>query len=328
MAKTINARFKVYTGLAAQWSVSAVILMKGEIGLETDTGLFKFGNGTSQFKDLPYANNYQNVTKLSDLEDDATHRLVTDTEKAAWNAKVDQTTYNSKVQELETSIGEKVAQSAYDEKVADLESSIAGKVAQSAYDTKIGEIDAQLATFITKAVDDLENYYNKTAIDGKVTDLENKISAVPKFDIKVVDALPTSDISYTTIYLVKAAKGDTENLYVEYIRIKGEAGAADSWEKLGEQKVDLSGYLTTEAFNAAIAEYVKSSELAAIAKTGKLSDATDDATHRLVTDEEKAAWNAKANAGDIVKVSTGLTDSADLVRYADEIVIDGGELTA
>ena len=35
-------------------------------------------------------------------------------------------------------------------------------------------------------------------------------------------------------------------------------------------------------------------DLAAIAKSGKLADATEDATHRVVTDEEKAAWNAAA----------------------------------
>ena len=37
-------------------------------------------------------------------------------------------------------------------------------------------------------------------------------------------------------------------------------------------------------------------DLAAIAKSGDLADATQDATHRVVTDTEKAAWNAKQNA--------------------------------
>lgn len=36
-------------------------------------------------------------------------------------------------------------------------------------------------------------------------------------------------------------------------------------------------------------------DLAAIAKSGDLADATQDATHRVVTDTEKAAWNGKAN---------------------------------
>lgn len=292
MSKTLQARFKVYTGTAAQWAASSVILMKGEMGYESDTNKFKFGNGASLFKDLDYANDFQQVTTLAELEQDATHRTVTDVEKAAWNAKVDQSAYDAKVEEIETAVD--------------------GKVAQTAYDTKMAAIDEQLEACVTKAVNDLENYYTKTVIDGKVSTLEGQISAIPKFDIKVVTALPTSDISYTTIYLLRASKSDTDNLYIEYIRIKGEAGAADSWEKLGEQKVDLSGYVTTEKLNEELAKFH------AIAKSGKLSDAIDDSTHRLVTDAEKTAWNAKLDA----------TAIADMVKYTDEIVIDGGELSA
>ena len=40
-----------------------------------------------------------------------------------------------------------------------------------------------VSLFIKKAVEDLLNYYTKSAIDDKVTDLENKVSAIPKFSI-------------------------------------------------------------------------------------------------------------------------------------------------
>lgn len=95
-------------------------------------------------------------------------------------------------------------------------------------------------------------------------------------------------------------------------------------------------------------------DLAAIAKSGNLADAAQDATHRVVTDTEKAAWNAKQSAltfdttptanssnpvtsggvktaldakaakSEIVKTSTELTDSADLMRYTDTLTINGG----
>lgn len=95
-------------------------------------------------------------------------------------------------------------------------------------------------------------------------------------------------------------------------------------------------------------------DLAAIAKSGNLADAKQDATHRVVTDTEKAAWNAKQDAlsfdttptanssnpvtsggvktaldakaakSEIVKTSTGLTDSVDLMRYTDTLTINGG----
>lgn len=87
--------------------------------------------------------------------------------------------------------------------------------------------------YITKAVTDLENYYTKTQVNGMV-------SAIPKFAIEVVDTLPTSDISTTTVYLVKESD-DAQNLYTEYIYV------GSAWEKLGVQDVDLTGY-ATEAY--------------------------------------------------------------------------------
>jgi hypothetical protein len=40
---------------AAQWAAENPILEQGILGLEIDTGLFKFGNGQSYWLDLPYA---------------------------------------------------------------------------------------------------------------------------------------------------------------------------------------------------------------------------------------------------------------------------------
>lgn len=166
---------------------------------------------------------------------------------------------------------------------------------------------SEITDFITKAVNDLTYYYTKTQIDGKVEDLEDKISAIPKFAIAVVDALPTTGISSTTIYLKKTSTTETGNLYTEYIYVN------NAWESLGTQTLDLSGYATKDyvtnaikdfltatqintAITNALKDYVKSSSLADIATSGKLSDATDDATHRLVTDTEKSTWNAKQDA--------------------------------
>lgn len=46
----------------------------------------------------------------------------------------------------------------------------------------------------------------------------------------------------------------------------------------------------------ALASKANDADLAAIAKSGDLADATQDATHRVVTDTEKATWNAKQAA--------------------------------
>lgn len=160
-----------------------------------------------------------------------------------------------------------------------------------------------IADFITKSVNDLTYYYTKTDIDGKITTINNNISAIPKFAIEVVENLPTSDISSTTIYIKKTSETETGNLYTEYIYVN------NVWEELGTQTLDLSGYITTEALNTALSEYTKTTSLATIATSGKLADAKDDATHRVVTDVEKAAWNNKLGQGDIVTSLTASTAS-------------------
>jgi len=116
---------------------------------------------------------------------------------------------------------------------------------------------------------DLSNYALKSDLDSKleskdltdyakivdvvsVTDFNSykeeiteAISSIPKFDIEVVNELPTENISESTVYLVKDSDDLDGNMYTEYIYVNG-------WEILGEQKFDLSGYSTTEEMNAAI----------------------------------------------------------------------------
>lgn len=92
-----------------------------------------------------------------------------------------------------------------------------------------------VSEFITKAVNDLENYYLKSDTYSK-EEINQRISEIPKLSIQVVDELPTENISSDTIYLLKS--GDEEsNLYTEYIYTN------NVWEELGSQDVDLTGYV-------------------------------------------------------------------------------------
>jgi hypothetical protein len=55
MAKTMNVRFQQKYDTAANWAASELILMAGEMAIESDTGKFKFGNGEKKFSELDYA---------------------------------------------------------------------------------------------------------------------------------------------------------------------------------------------------------------------------------------------------------------------------------
>ena len=111
--------------------------------------------------------------------------------------------------------------------------------------TKISTIETNVSAAATTAGNaaasaaavkkDLANYYKKTETYSKA-EINNKISAIPKFSITVCEALPDSNISKTTVYLLKSSKEETSNLYDEYIYVNSK------WEKLGTQTVgDIAG---------------------------------------------------------------------------------------
>lgn len=55
-APTIRASLVLKHGSAENWAAMNPVLIKGEMGIEIDTGLLKVGNGTSPFTELPYIN--------------------------------------------------------------------------------------------------------------------------------------------------------------------------------------------------------------------------------------------------------------------------------
>lgn len=58
----ISYRFACRRRTAASWTSLNEVLLKGEIGLETDTNKFKFGNGVLGWNDLEYAGDLSNIT--------------------------------------------------------------------------------------------------------------------------------------------------------------------------------------------------------------------------------------------------------------------------
>lgn len=89
--------------------------------------------------------------------------------------------------------------------------------------------------FITNAVNDLTNYYLKSETYTQ-SEVDNLIGAITSLNIEVVSALPSTDISTTTIYLVPKSSAGTNNAYDEYVY------ANNAWEKIGDTEIDLSGY--------------------------------------------------------------------------------------
>ena len=149
-------------------------------------------------------------------------------------------------------------------------------------------------TIMTNAVNDLLNYYLKSETYTK-TEVNNLIAAITTIDMQVVQQLPTTDISTTTIYLVPKATAQTQNTYDEYICLDTTTTPA-TWEKIGDTQIDLSNY-------------VQKSSTAGLIKNDGTIDETTYAT--------AAAVNAILNGATIdsfLDVETALANKVDKVN--------------
>ena len=139
----------------------------------------------------------------------------------------------------------------------------------------------------------------KEAVESIRSDLESKISAIPKFSISVVNSLPTSDISTSTVYLVKTSSTESGNLYTEYIYTN------DAWEQLGTQSLDLSGYLKTAD---AAATYAKQTDVAS-----DISSAKATLQESIETKQNKlTAGNNVTITGDVISATDTVYDDTNI----------------
>lgn len=157
-----------------------------------------------------------------------------------------------------------------------------------------------VSNFITKSVDDLVNYYKKSETFTK-QEVNNLISAITTLDIRVVQTLPTEDISTTTIYLVPKTTAGTNDVYDEYVYV------SNAWEHIGSTDIDLSGYQTK------------------IDSSHKLSsDLVDDTnqTNKFVTTSEKQTWNNKLDSSKVKNTNSTTAGDVYDVMYINTMLGD------
>lgn len=126
----------------------------------------------------------------------------------------------------------------------EMETALETKADISDLPAKTSDLDND-SGYITNAVNDLANYYLKSETYTQA-EVNSLIGAITTIDIRVVQELPTEDISTTTIYLVPSTSAGTSNAYDEYIYVN------QNWEMIGTTAVDLSDYYTKSEVNALI----------------------------------------------------------------------------
>lgn len=160
-----------------------------------------------------------------------------------------------------------------------------------------------VSQFITKSVNDLANYYLKSETFTK-EEVQNLIGAIQQFhyEIYAFRSEVMSPVS-NVLYLI-GPTGSGADKYEEYVY---DATKQEPWVKIGDTTIDLSGYVTTQALNAALANYTTTADLTTLlaGKQDKI-----DSTHKLdylLLDNTPAIPDA-VEANPTVPSGTTLTD--------------------
>lgn len=167
-------------------------------------------------------------------------------------------------------------------------------VTTNTYDNLQGYID-----YITLARS--ANVYTKTEINDLIGNLSS-------LNIEVVTALPTANISSSTIYLVARENGDVQNVYEEYIYVN------NKWEMIGTTEIDTSSF--DEVHVGSDTPTADSVEIW-IDPNGEASEGNADAYTKTETDAKIA--EAMYNVNNIIKLDSSL-DSTTLKPILKHIV--------
>lgn len=106
-----------------------------------------------------------------------------------------------------------------------------------------------VSSFITASVNNLVNYYLKSETYTKA-EVAALIGAIQQFHYEIYAS--TSDVTApasNVLYLIGPASISGSDKYEEYVY------ANNTFVKIGDTSIDLSGYVTTSALNTALADY-------------------------------------------------------------------------
>lgn len=293
--------------------------------------------------------------ELSDLADDATHRLVTDTEKSTWNAKQDALIADTDYLTPGT------AASTYeplkgpdDNYVTDAEKTVIGNTSgtntgdQSASDFNHDDLSA-----ITGTVGEY-NHPNdaQMTVLGNTSGTNTGDQSASDFnhdDLSSITGTPgeynhPTDAQMTVLGNTSGTNTGDQNDHGTLDGLSDDDHAQYHNDTRGDARYSLLGH-NHDATYAAIANGVTNgdshdhsggdgAQIAYGSLSGtptipdELSDLADDATHRLVTDTEKSTWNGKQDAlvADTDYLTPGTAASTyEPVRGADDNYVTDAE---
>lgn len=168
-----------------------------------------------------------------------------------------------------------------------------------------GNSGKKVTDFVTKSVNDLVNYYLKSETYTKA-EVAALIGAIQQFHYEIYAALPQTGQG-NVLYLI-GPTGTGKDKYEEYVYANGD------FIPIGDTSIDLSGYVTTDALNTALADYTPTESLTTLL-AGKQDTISDLQQIRTRANEGHTALQPKQSGqytqGNIVifDANGGLADS-------------------
>lgn len=132
------------------------------------------------------------------------------------------------------------------------ENPVQNKVLKAIFDNKQDVLTAGTRIEITSNIISAESEIDDTSTGNNKTWSASKImryiASLNHLTFEIVNELPISDISTSTIYLVLKTTAETSNVYTEYMYIN------NNWEILGDTSVDLDNYYTSDEVDTLLAD--------------------------------------------------------------------------
>jgi len=324
----LKTKIVLRNDLAEKWLLNNPTLLAGEAGFETDTGLFKIGNGTSDWKSLPYANEFQATNgdeQSIHLSEDGILTLVNWEQKYfAWNAETKsyEETAGWKVG-LEPKVGPDGLLNWYEPNPSTLdgvESSIATLTTTTETHTKeIAALQEAAANHLKLSggaltgdllLADGYKAASEQVVDTKIASAIQSAGHLKREIVEVLPAVAEADLD--TIYMIKSGTTTSGDLYSEWMVING------VFEQIGDTSVDLSDYLrkVEGAVHGNVAALdangvLIDGEIAAQAIKGHLED---EEIH--ISSEERTLWNeASTLASENANSIAALAASVETQKY-------------
>lgn len=265
--KTLNTRQKQKYDTSTNWTTNNPILLAGELGFESDTNKFKIGNGTSSWNDLSYV--------------------------SVGGGGGSTILYSTTGQNTDGAMTQKATTDALPQCI---------------------EIEMNMQTGqATVAVEQfeklLENPENYIVVNMSLTDSDGSIRTESvKFIRGSYRKAETSSYWVEHLLFNSVNTGDTEkNPYMYLILARHSISPNDIGIGMGGEKYATVNQLnnkvdkvtnmglSTNDYTTADKNKLAGIEAGAEVNPTSLSELSEDATHRLVTDTEKSTWNAKSD---------------------------------